>query len=42
VETTNITGDPMYIIADLAADNSYGGPAGAGTMQIDYIRVWQH
>jgi beta-glucanase (GH16 family) len=42
VETTNITGDPMYIIADLAADNTYGGPAGAGTMKIDYIRVWQH
>jgi Glycosyl hydrolases family 16 len=42
VETTNITGDPMYIIADLAADNTYGGPVAPGTMRIDYVRVWQH
>ena len=41
-ETTNITGDPMYLIADLAADHTYGGPVAPGTMRIDYVRVWQH
>jgi hypothetical protein len=40
-ETSDITGDPMYLIADLAADNTYGGPPGPATMRIDYIRVWQ-
>ena len=43
VVTTNITGAPMYLIADLALDGSYGGPvSAAATMKIDYIRVWQH
>ena len=42
VVTTNITGAPMYLIADLALDGSYGGPvSAAATMKIDYIRVWQ-
>jgi beta-glucanase (GH16 family) len=39
----NITGDPMYLIANLAVDNSQGGPASApASLRIDYIRVWQH
>ena len=43
VETTNITTQPMYLIADLAADTQWGGPVSApATMKIDYIRVFQH
>ncbi|HEY1775837.1 MAG TPA: glycoside hydrolase family 16 protein [Solirubrobacteraceae bacterium] len=39
----DITGAPMYLIADLALDNSSGGPISApATMKVDYIRVWQH
>jgi len=41
--TTNVTGDPMYLIASLAVDQSYGGPIQApASLRIDYIRVWQH
>ena len=41
--TTNVTGAPMYLIADLALDNQWGGPVSApASMRIDYIRVWQH
>jgi beta-glucanase (GH16 family) len=41
--TTNVTGAPMYLIADLALDSQWGGPISApATMQVDYIRVWQH
>jgi hypothetical protein len=33
----------MYLIADLAIDNTYGGPTQApATLRIDYIRIWQH
>jgi beta-glucanase (GH16 family) len=41
--TTAITTAPMYLIADLAIDNTYGGPTQApATLRIDYIRIWQH
>jgi beta-glucanase (GH16 family) len=41
--TTGITSAPMYLILDLAADNTYGGPLAApATMRVDYVRVWQH
>jgi beta-glucanase (GH16 family) len=42
VETANITSAPMYLIANLAVDTNYGGPAAAAAMKIDYIRVFQH
>jgi beta-glucanase (GH16 family) len=39
----DITGEPMYLIADLALDNSMGGPISTpASLRIDYIRVWQH
>jgi beta-glucanase (GH16 family) len=39
----DITGEPMYLIANLALDNSLGGPISApASLRIDYIRVWQH
>jgi hypothetical protein len=41
--TSGITAAPMYIILNLAADNTYGGPQQApATMRVDYVRVWQH
>ncbi|HUZ84386.1 MAG TPA: glycoside hydrolase family 16 protein [Gaiellales bacterium] len=41
--TAGITGSPMYLIADLALDNTYGGAVQApATLRIDNIRVWQH
>ena len=41
--TTGITSSPMYIILNLAVDNTYGGPIQApATMRVDYVRVWQH
>jgi beta-glucanase (GH16 family) len=41
--TTGITSAPMYLILDLAADNTYGGSLAApATMRVDYVRVWQH
>ena len=41
--TTGVTSAPMYLILDLAADNTYGGPLAApATMRVDYVRVWQH
>ena len=40
--TSGVTGSPMYLIADLALDDTYGGPIAApATLRIDYIRVWQ-
>ena len=33
----------MYLILNLAADHTYGGPLQApATMRVDYVRVWQH
>ena len=41
--TQGITGAPMYVILDLAADNAYGGALQApATMRVDYLRIWQH
>jgi hypothetical protein len=42
VETANITSAPMYLIANLAVDTTYGGPATPAAMKIDYIRIFQH
>ena len=40
---TAITGAPMYLILDLAADTINSGPIQApATMRVDYVRVWQH
>ncbi len=41
--TQGITNSPMFLLATMALDNTYGGPIQApATMRIDYIRVWQH
>jgi len=41
--TQGITGAPMYVILDLAADNANGGALQApATMRVDYVRIWQH
>jgi beta-glucanase (GH16 family) len=41
--TSGVTSAPMYLIADLAADATYGGPQSApASLRIDYVRVWQH
>ena len=41
--TDGITSTPMYIIANLSADRTYGGPLQApASLRVDYIRVWQH
>jgi len=41
--TQGITNTPMFLLATMAADNTYGGPIQTpATLRIDYIRVWQH
>jgi beta-glucanase (GH16 family) len=41
--TSGVTSAPMYLILNLAVDQSYGGPMQVpGTMRVDYVRVWQH
>ena len=41
--TQGITNSPMFLLATMALDNTYGGPIQApATLRIDYIRVWQH
>jgi beta-glucanase (GH16 family) len=41
--TQGVTSSPMFLLATMALDNTYGGPIQApATMRIDYIRVWQH
>ena len=41
--SSGITGSPMYVILNLAADNGNSGPLQApATMRVDYVRVWQH
>lgn len=41
--TSGVTGAPMYIVLDLAADNEYGGPLQApATLRVAYVRLWQH
>lgn len=41
--TSGITSSPMYLILNLAVDNTNGGPIQApATMRIAYVRVWQH
>ena len=41
--TTGITTSPMYIILNLATDNTNSGPLQTpATLRIDYIRLWQH
>jgi beta-glucanase (GH16 family) len=41
--TSGVTASPMFLILDLAVDNSYGGAIQApATMHVDYVRVWQH
>ncbi len=40
--TTGITSQPMYLILENSG-GSFGGPAlYPSTMQVDYVRVWQH
>lgn len=41
--TSGVTGTPMFLLMNLAVDQTYGGPIQApATMRIDYVRVWQH
>jgi beta-glucanase (GH16 family) len=40
--SSGITSDPMFLAIDLAADTIYGGPVTPGTLEVDYMRVWQH
>jgi len=41
--SSGITASPMYLIINLAADGTYGGPIQApATLRVDYVRVWQH
>ncbi|HXR14350.1 MAG TPA: glycoside hydrolase family 16 protein, partial [Solirubrobacteraceae bacterium] len=41
--TQGITSSPMFLLATMAVDNTYGGAIQApATLRIDYIRVWQH
>jgi beta-glucanase (GH16 family) len=41
--TSGVTRSPMYLIANLAISNSYGGRMAHHThTSIDYVRVWQH
>ena len=40
--TTGITSAPMYMILNYAVEQPTGGPTSPGTMQVDYVRVWQH
>ena len=41
--TQGITSSPMYLLATMDLDNTYGGAIQTpATMRIDYIRVWQH
>jgi beta-glucanase (GH16 family) len=40
--TSGVTTAPMYLILNLAVDNTYGGTIQApATMRVDYVRVWQ-
>jgi beta-glucanase (GH16 family) len=41
--TRGVTSAPMYLILNLAVDNSYGGAKVApARMQVKFVRVWQH
>jgi beta-glucanase (GH16 family) len=40
-DTSGITSAPMYLILNLAVDSSMS-PAVGATMQVGYVRVWQH
>jgi len=42
--TQHVTGDPMFLILDYALTNAFGGPGiqTPSTMQVAYVRVWQH
>jgi beta-glucanase (GH16 family) len=42
--TQNVTDAPMYLILDYAVTNALGGPGiqVPSTMQVAYVRVWQH
>jgi beta-glucanase (GH16 family) len=41
--TQGVTAAPMFLLATMALDNTYGGPIQApATLKIDYIRIWQH
>jgi beta-glucanase (GH16 family) len=41
--TQGVTNSPMFLLATMALDNTYGGPIQTpATMRIDYIRIWQH
>ena len=41
--TAGVTGAPMYLILNLAVDQTNGGPVQVpATMRVDYVRVWQH
>ncbi len=41
--TRGVTSAPMYLILNLALDNSYGGTKVApAQMQVKFVRVWQH
>jgi beta-glucanase (GH16 family) len=41
-DTSGITSAPMYLILNLAVDSSMGTDSAPATMQVDYVRVWQH
>ncbi|HVB37522.1 MAG TPA: glycoside hydrolase family 16 protein [Vicinamibacterales bacterium] len=42
-DSSGITSSPMYLVLNLAADHTYGGPINApAAMRVDYVRVWQH
>ncbi len=41
--TQGVPQQPMYLILNLAVDQTNGGPAQVpATMRVDYVRVWQH
>jgi hypothetical protein len=41
--TIGLPAAPMYIILDYAVSSAVGGPTSVPqTMQVDYVRVWQH
>jgi beta-glucanase (GH16 family) len=41
-DTSGITSAPMYLILNLALDNSMSPDTVPATMRVDYVRVWQH
>ena len=41
--TSGITGEPMYLVLDLAVSSTISPPISVPvTMLVDYVRVWQH